>query len=147
MDYFTTIACRRSIRRFQQKALPREAIVRMLEVARMAPTGTNAQPLCFAAVAEPSLCRAVFPYTRWAGLIPDGSAGPDEETHFLEHPAFGAGHTRRHAAKTHAFILRLWRGGKGLYTITGLGGRTHCGGCRRSASRVIRTGLLCARTS
>ena len=71
---------RRSIRRFTQDALPREAIADMLESARLSPTGTNQQPLSFVAVTNASLCSKLFPYTKWAALLQNEQAKPDAST-------------------------------------------------------------------
>jgi len=71
---------RRSIRRFQRRPVPRADLEAILEAGRMSPTGSNLQPLCFLGVHSASLCEQVFPYTHWAGAIPDGSASPDAST-------------------------------------------------------------------
>lgn len=80
MDVSQAIAQRRSIRRFRREKPPHEALLRVLEAARLAPTTTNRQPLAFALVESDAMCEKVFPHTMWARLIPDGSAGPDEKT-------------------------------------------------------------------
>ncbi len=80
LDVLQAARQRRSIRRFADTPVPREAIEAMLEAARLAPTGVNLQPLAFAVTASRPICERVFPHTRWARKIPDGSAGPTEET-------------------------------------------------------------------
>lgn len=80
MDVYTAAMQRRSIRRFTQEPLAKDALQAMMEAARLSPTGVNRQPLQFAAVSSPALCHTIFPHTRWAGRIPDGSAGPTEQT-------------------------------------------------------------------
>lgn len=47
MDYHETVAARRSIRRYEERPLPREHLERILEAARLAPSGTNRQPWRF----------------------------------------------------------------------------------------------------
>ncbi len=47
MDVFTAIKKRRSVRRFKKDAFPQEALDRMLEAARMAPSAGNVQPWKF----------------------------------------------------------------------------------------------------
>jgi nitroreductase len=47
MDVFQAVAARRSIRRFKPDPVTDEAITRILEAARLAPSGTNAQPWHF----------------------------------------------------------------------------------------------------
>lgn len=80
LDVMQAVRNRRSIRRFTQEPLPREALANILEAARLAPTGVNMQPFQFAAVSRTDACHALFPYTAWARAIPDGSAGPTEAT-------------------------------------------------------------------
>lgn len=80
MDVMQAIAKRRSIRRFTRQPVPREALEAMVEAGRLSPTGINLQPLQFAVVSAPELCAKIFPHTRWAKRIADGSAGPDEAT-------------------------------------------------------------------
>lgn len=80
MDVLQAAHKRRSIRRFTAQPVPTEALEEIVETARLAPTGTNRQPLQFAVIAQPSLCGRIFPHTHWAMRIPDGSAGPNEET-------------------------------------------------------------------
>ena len=62
-----TILSRRSIRRFQRKPIPGNVVSDILEAARMAPTGSNMQPLRFLCVRSEQLCAQVFPFTHWAG--------------------------------------------------------------------------------
>lgn len=80
MDVLQAAKQRRSIRRFTKQPVPRAALVAMTDAARLAPTTVNRQPLRFAVVSRRSICEQLFPYTKWARLIPDGSAGPDETT-------------------------------------------------------------------
>lgn len=44
LDVYEAVASRRSVRAFQDKPVPHETIVRVLEAARMAPSGCNYQP-------------------------------------------------------------------------------------------------------
>lgn len=76
MDTYDVIKARRSIRKFTQKPLPQEALNRMLNAARLAPTGSNLQPLRFAATLSPRVCAEIFPHTKWAGYFKDGSGWP-----------------------------------------------------------------------
>ncbi len=79
-EVWDVAAKRRSIRRFERREIPHQAVERMLEAARLSPTARNRQPLKFAAVTNPALCGKLFPHTHWASGIPDGSAGPTEAT-------------------------------------------------------------------
>ncbi len=70
MTVYDAVRARRSIRSFDPKPIKRESIERMLDAARLAPTGVNRQPLRFIAVCAPTYCREIFPQTKWAGLLP-----------------------------------------------------------------------------
>lgn len=53
METLDAIAARRSIRRFRPDPVPDETITRLLEAARLAPSGSNAQPWAFVVVRDP----------------------------------------------------------------------------------------------
>lgn len=80
MDVLKAAMKRRSIRRFTREPVPREAMVAIVEAARLSPTGANRQPLRFAVIDGKALCGSIFPLTAWAMRVPDGSAGPTEAT-------------------------------------------------------------------
>lgn len=80
LDVMQAMRNRRSMRRFLQKSVSKADLFQIMEAARLAPTGMNRQPVRFAAVTGPALCKAIFPHIDWAMLIPDGSAGPTEAT-------------------------------------------------------------------
>ncbi len=80
LDVLQAAAKRRSIRRFTDVPVPRAALEAIVEAARLAPTGLNRQPLRFAVASSRALCERIYLHTRWAAIIPDGSAGPDAAT-------------------------------------------------------------------
>lgn len=47
MELMTAIEARRSIRRFKPDPLPRDAVLSILDAARLAPSGKNQQPWRF----------------------------------------------------------------------------------------------------
>ena len=53
MDLHEAIAKRRSIRRFKPDPVPEATLTRLLEAARLAPSGTNSQPWCLLVVRSP----------------------------------------------------------------------------------------------
>ena len=55
MDFYDLIRTRRSIRSYQKKEIPQEVLKRVLEAARVAPSGNNMQPWSFVIVKDPSL--------------------------------------------------------------------------------------------
>lgn len=77
MDIYAAITKRRTIRRFLQKPIAKDALVRMLEGARLAPSGGNMQPIRYIAVTRPELVARIFPFTRWATYL--GQAGTPPE--------------------------------------------------------------------
>lgn len=60
---------RRSVRSFQPKPVPLDVLERMVDAARLAPTGANLQPLRYLVVTEPELRGIIFPTLRWAAYI------------------------------------------------------------------------------
>lgn len=64
------IVCqRRTIRRFQEKSLPEEVLLKLVNAARLAPSGANIQPCEFIIVNDRQLIDALFPCLKWAGYI------------------------------------------------------------------------------
>ena len=55
MDFYEVIRTRRSIRSFSDKRVPDDVLKRVLDAARIAPSGSNRQPWQFIVVADPEL--------------------------------------------------------------------------------------------
>ena len=53
MEFYDVIKTRRSVRRFSKKAVPDDVLGKVLEAARIAPSGNNRQPWRFVVVKEP----------------------------------------------------------------------------------------------
>ncbi len=80
MDVFEAICRRRSIRRFKQDPVPAETLDRLVEAARLAPSGANLQPCEFLVVDDTALIPRVFELLQWAGYIrPAGTPGAGEQ--------------------------------------------------------------------
>lgn len=78
MDFYKLVSEARSCRRFDESAPLSEAdLVWLVDCARVAPCGRNAQELRFATIAAGELCRELFTYTRWGGALKDWG-GPVE---------------------------------------------------------------------
>jgi len=74
------IGNRRTIRKFQQKAISQEILLGLVNAARLAPSTSNLQPIKYKIVNEKSLVDALFPLVRWAAYIaPEGT--PKEGEH------------------------------------------------------------------
>lgn len=69
----------RSYRRFRQTPRPgRRRLETWVDRVRLTASGGNRQPLRFRLVHDPAECAAVFPLTRWAGLLKEWSPAVDE---------------------------------------------------------------------
>jgi len=68
----------RSCRRFRQaEKISREVLEELVDLARLAPSGGNKQPLKYYLTSLPEENRRIFPTLSWAGYIRDW-AGPEE---------------------------------------------------------------------
>ncbi|MBN2029900.1 nitroreductase family protein [bacterium] len=71
---YRTICNRRTIRRFQNKVIPKDLLTKFINAARLAPSSGNIQPCEFIVVDNPKMLNAIFPCLRWAAYIePDGN--------------------------------------------------------------------------
>ena len=70
---------RRTVRKFSQKKLPESLLRKLINAARLAPSGSNLQPLDYLVVNDEAICVEMFKYVGWAGYIaPKGNPGPGE---------------------------------------------------------------------
>lgn len=80
MSLYKTILTRRSIRQFKPEAVSREILKKIVNSARLAPSGANLQPLEYIVVDEEGPRKQVFPCLRWAAYIaPEGDPKPGHE--------------------------------------------------------------------
>ncbi|MCM8772246.1 MAG: nitroreductase family protein [Candidatus Omnitrophica bacterium] len=77
MDIYEIIKKRRTIRRFKQKEIPLELLEKFVDMARIAPSGANIQPLEYIIVNDKKIVDEIFPLTGWAGYL--GKDGPPPE--------------------------------------------------------------------
>jgi nitroreductase len=74
------IAVRRTIRQFRPEPVRRELLEKLAEVARLAPSAANLQPLEFIVVDDEGMCAEIFPCLKWAAYIaPEGNPKPGQE--------------------------------------------------------------------
>jgi len=59
MDVFDAVEKRRSIRKYLPKEIPKEQLMKLLESARLAPSGSNIQPWELIVVTDPETKRAL----------------------------------------------------------------------------------------
>ncbi len=74
MDFATLVKEARSCRRFSEEdRLGEEALAWLVDCARLAPCAKNAQSLRYITAQSKSACDAIFPHTRWAGALSNGT--------------------------------------------------------------------------
>jgi len=69
MYVYDAILSRRSIRRFQQKQIPREMLEKFVNAARIAPSAANLQPLEYVIVDKKEVCAKIFQTIGWAAYL------------------------------------------------------------------------------
>ncbi|HDR90756.1 MAG TPA: nitroreductase family protein [candidate division Zixibacteria bacterium] len=69
----------RSVRRFHgDKEITRDALMELVDIARLSPSAANLQPLKFIISADPERNEMIFKHLRWAGYLKDWQ-GPSQE--------------------------------------------------------------------
>ena len=74
------LTTRRSIRRFKQEPIPQQTLIEMIDVARLAPSAANLQPLEFIIIDRQDLKEKIFQTLSWAGYIKPAWTPSDNET-------------------------------------------------------------------
>lgn len=78
MDFLELAKEARSCRRFREsEPLSENDLIWLVDCARVAPSGRNAQQLRFITISWRDLCLELFSCTKWAGALKDWN-GPDE---------------------------------------------------------------------
>ncbi len=75
---YEKIRSRRTIRKYLQKAVPEEVLLKCVDAARVSPSGANLQPLSYIIVNDQKLLRNVFSTLSWAGYLPDYQPSEEE---------------------------------------------------------------------
>jgi len=75
---YEKIKKRRTIRKFVQKDVPEEILVRCVDAARLSPSGANRQPLKYIIVNDQELLKEVFNTLSWSGYLPDYEPSEEE---------------------------------------------------------------------
>ncbi|MCH5210597.1 MAG: nitroreductase family protein [Oscillospiraceae bacterium] len=78
MNVYDAIMNRRTIRKFEQKAVKREDLTKLVDCARVAAYGANVQPLKFAFIDNKETLSNIYPFTKWAGALTDGAPKENE---------------------------------------------------------------------
>lgn len=77
MEVSEAIRRRRTIRRFRQEPVPLPVLQKLVEAARLAPSGGNLQPWEFIIVHDATLLPEVFSTLAWAGYIAPAGTPPE----------------------------------------------------------------------
>ena len=77
MDVYEAIRGRRTIRRFTGAPVEKKVLTRLVDAARLAPSGGNLQPLEFIAVSEPELVARLAEHVKWAAYIHPAGNPPE----------------------------------------------------------------------
>ena len=78
MNVYDAIMKRRTIRKFEQKAVSEDNLVKLVDCARVAAYGANVQPLKFMIVNNSEPLQKIYPMTKWAGYLADGAPKENE---------------------------------------------------------------------
>ena len=71
MDIYKLLEGRRTVRRFKNKPVSEELLVKFVDMARRAPSAANLQSLKYKIITDEALRREMFPYIKYAGYIPE----------------------------------------------------------------------------
>ena len=74
---YRIILKRRTIRQFQQKKIPFAFLKKLVNSARLAPSGANLQPCAYIVVDDSPLLDKVFTTLKWAGYIAPAGNPPE----------------------------------------------------------------------
>ncbi len=77
MNVYDLITSRRSVRRFQEKPIPKELLERCVNAARLAPSAANLQPLEYIIVNDRRLLPEVYATLGWAAYLRPHGAPPE----------------------------------------------------------------------
>jgi nitroreductase len=75
---YEKIKSRRTIRKYVQKDVPEEVLLKCVGAARLSPSGANRQPLKYIIVNDQVLLKEVFSTLSWAGYLPDYKPSEEE---------------------------------------------------------------------
>jgi len=80
MTVYELIRKRRTVRKFTQEPIPHDILLKLVDAARVAPTGMNIQPLRYKIVEDAETVKKVFGLVGFAAKIaPHGNPKPGEE--------------------------------------------------------------------
>jgi len=75
---YEKITSRRTIRKYMQKDVSKEVVIKCVDAARLSPSGLNRQPLKYIIVNNGELLKEVFNTLSWAAYLPDYQPSEEE---------------------------------------------------------------------
>lgn len=69
MEFKTLVRLRRTIRFYENRKVPAGELMKLIDIARFAPSGSNKQPIRYIIVDNDDLAHKIFDVTRYAGLL------------------------------------------------------------------------------
>lgn len=75
---YDKIISRRTIRKYVEKDVPREILLKCVDAARLSPSGANLQPLKYLVVNDQELLKEAFTTLSWAGYLPQYQPSHEE---------------------------------------------------------------------
>lgn len=79
MNVYDLILSRRTVRKFSQKPIDDSILEKMIDAARLAPSGGNLQPIKFVLVNTRENAKSIFDNVKWAAYLNgEGTPKPDE---------------------------------------------------------------------
>jgi len=76
---YEKMVSRRTIRKYTEKEVPKEVLIKCVDAARLSPSGANLQPLKYVIVNDHRVADEVFSALRYAGYIPGYHHGEKEK--------------------------------------------------------------------
>ncbi|HRR96152.1 MAG TPA: nitroreductase family protein [Candidatus Ratteibacteria bacterium] len=77
MDIYEVIKKRRTIRRFEQKPISNELLIKFIDMARLAPSASNLQPLEYIIINKREVVDKIFSNLAWAGYLGEKGQPPE----------------------------------------------------------------------
>lgn len=69
MNIYQLQKSRRTIRKFQDKRIDEDVLIKFVEYARLSPSGSNTQPVKYMIINDNERGDKIFPNTHWAGYL------------------------------------------------------------------------------
>ncbi|MHC4884495.1 MAG: nitroreductase family protein [Planctomycetota bacterium] len=85
MEFTELVTRTRSYRRFKQDPISEEALLELVDLARLSASGGNQQPLKYLVSSDPEMNEKIFPTTVWAAALKewDGPAEGERPTAYI----------------------------------------------------------------